>query len=128
MPSFSQESTTKLITCEKRLMRLCNEAVKHYDFTIISGHRSQAEQLTLINKGLSKTKDSKHLLFPSLAVDLAPYPIDWADLKRFYYLAGFIKGIASQMNCQLRWGGDWDSDNNLNDQTFNDLCHFELVI
>ena len=57
---------------------------------------------------------------------LAPYPIDWNDKERFYFFAGYVKGIASQMGIELRWGGDWDSDNQLHDQTFMDLPHFEL--
>ncbi len=62
-----------------------------------------------------------------MAVDIAPYPIDWKDHKRFYYLAGIVKGVASQMGIKVRWGGDWDSDNDLNDQSFMDLGHFEIV-
>jgi peptidoglycan L-alanyl-D-glutamate endopeptidase CwlK len=27
---------------------------------------------------------------------------------------------------RIRWGGDWDMDNDLSDNTFNDLVHFEL--
>ena len=27
----------------------------------------------------------------------------------------------------VRWGGDWNMDNNFKDQKFNDLPHFELV-
>ena len=25
----------------------------------------------------------------------------------------------------IHWGGDWDRDTEVNDQTFNDLAHFE---
>ena len=31
------------------------------------------------------------------------------------------------MNIKIRWGGDWDSDNIMKDQTFNDLPHFEII-
>jgi hypothetical protein len=34
---------------------------------------------------------------------------------------GLVKGI------NLRWGGDWDRDSDLKDQTFNDLGHIEVV-
>ena len=66
-------------------------------------------------------------------VDIAPYPIDWEDTKRFALLAGIVIGIDSQLKqnklitYDIRWGGDWDGDNDLNDQKFNDLGHFELV-
>jgi peptidoglycan L-alanyl-D-glutamate endopeptidase CwlK len=42
------------------------------------------------------------------------------------YFAGFVKGVASQMGIPIRWGGDWNSDNNLKDNKFDDLPHFEL--
>jgi hypothetical protein len=61
-----------------------------------------------------------------LAVDVAPYPVDWNDKERFYYFAGFVKGVASSLGISIRWGGDWNSDNNLKNQTFFDLPHFEL--
>lgn len=70
--------------------------------------------------------DSKHLALPSRAVDVAPYPINWGDKKRFYHFAGYVQGLAAQLGISLRWGGDWDGDNDLNDQTFFDLVHFEL--
>jgi peptidoglycan L-alanyl-D-glutamate endopeptidase CwlK len=61
---------------------------------------------------------------------VAPYPIDWNDTKRFYHFAGFVLGVAksSKIAIPIRWGGDWDSDNDLNDQTFMDLVHWELKI
>jgi hypothetical protein len=30
------------------------------------------------------------------------------------------------MDIPLRWGGDWDSDTEVNDNGFDDLVHFEL--
>ena len=70
-----------------------------------------------------------------MAVDVAPYPIEWKNTKRFYHFAGFVKGAFRELqnsgeiskNWKLRWGGDWDSDNDLDDQSFMDLVHFELV-
>jgi peptidoglycan L-alanyl-D-glutamate endopeptidase CwlK len=69
---------------------------------------------------------SKHNSKPSLAVDIAPYPIDWADDERFYFLAGIIKAASHQVGVKVRWGGDWDSDDDFHDQTFMDLGHFEI--
>lgn len=68
-----------------------------------------------------------HNKTPSLAVDVAPWPIDWNDKNRFYHFAGRVQGIAQMFNIKIRWGGDWDSDNDLKDQNFYDLPHFELV-
>jgi hypothetical protein len=76
--------------------------------------------------------ESKHNTDPSLAFDVAPYPIDFASrtkvLARFYYLAGLIISCAASLGIKLRWGGDWDGDLDFEDQTFDDLGHFEKVV
>ena len=57
---------------------------------------------------------------------MAPYPLDWDDRERFQYFAGFVLGTAKQLNLDIRYGGDWDSDNDLKDNNFDDLVHFEI--
>ena len=42
-------------------------------------------------------------------------------------MAGLVLGIAAVFGIKIRWGGDWDSDNDLNDQKFMDLAHFEEI-
>ena len=66
-----------------------------------------------------------------MATDVAPWfeekpHIRWLDTKSFYHFAGFVLGIAASMGFELRWGGDWDMDNDLHDQSFMDLVHFEI--
>ena len=47
---------------------------------------------------------------------------------RFAEFAGIVKAIGwYRYQVRIRWGGDWDGDNDLDDQTFDDLVHFELV-
>lgn len=70
--------------------------------------------------------DGKHNSRPAEAVDVAPYPVNWEDLQRFYYFAGVVTGVALQLDISIRWGGDWDSDTQVKDNTFNDLVHFEI--
>ncbi len=96
---------------------------------ILEGHRSQEAQDKAFNDGNSQLKwpQGKHNRRPSVAVDVAPYPLDWTDVKRFYHFAGYVQGLAEMLDTRLRWGGDWDRDYNLNDQSFNDLVHFELI-
>ncbi len=36
-----------------------------------------------------------------------------ANFYRFYFFAGIVKGIAWELGIGVRWGGDWDSDNDL---------------
>lgn len=124
---FSKQSLANLKTCDKRLQKLFNEVIKHYDCTILEGHRSNEDQLKAFNAGKSRIKSgSKHNYSPSLAADVVPWPIDWGDKNRFYHFAGTVQGIAKMLNIKIRWGGDWDSDNIMKDQTFNDLPHFQL--
>jgi len=98
----------------------------------VYGLRSIYEQQELVAQGLSKTMDSLHLKQSdgyAHAVDLAPYPIDWNNTKRFYYMAGMMKVLASKHlpdGWYLRWGGNWDNDEDLDDQKFMDLLHFEI--
>lgn len=125
MASFSKKSREQLEGVDYRLQDLAYRVVlDHHDCAVISGKRTEVEQRELVEAGKSKTMNSKHLI--GKAIDLAPYPIDWEDTKRFYYFAGMVMALAKEMEIPLRWGGDWDSDDDLSDQTFDDLVHFEL--
>jgi len=128
MPKFGTKSRGKLHTCDEDLQDLFNEVVKHFDCTVIEGHRGKDRQNAAYEKGNSKLKfpKGKHNQMPSIAVDVAPYPIDWNDRDRFHYFSGFVLGIASQMGLNIRWGGDWDQDTHTKDNKFDDLVHFEL--
>ena len=129
MYSYSKWSTERLASAHSDLQHLFNEVIKVIDCTIVYGHRTEAEQEEMVRKGYSKLTfpNSNHNKVPSLAVDAVPYPIDWNDRERFVYFAGIVKGIASQLSIKMRWGGDWDSDNQLHDQTWMDLPHYELL-
>lgn len=129
MPKFSAASESRLSTCHYKLQDLFNEVVKKYDCSVIEGYRSSERQEELYRQGKSKVQagDSKHNFSPSLAVDVAPYPIDWEDKNKFYHFVGYVRGVASQMGIEIRCGADWDGDFDLKDQTFFDLPHFELI-
>jgi peptidoglycan L-alanyl-D-glutamate endopeptidase CwlK len=129
MPKFGRTSKKRLVTCKEDLQILFNEVVKHFDCSVLVGYRGRNEQDTAYESGHSKVKwpNGKHNSNPSLAVDVAPYPIDWDDRERFIYFGGFVKGCAYQLGLPLRWGGDWDNDSQLSDNKFDDLVHFELV-
>lgn len=129
MYHFSQRSKDRLSTCDPALQRICERVIETYDFTILEGHRSNERQDELFRQGKSKLQagESKHNFDPSRAVDIAPYPIDWDDSKRFYLLAGMMFQAATELRVNLRWGGDWNRNWDHTDQTFFDLPHFELV-
>lgn len=129
MPKFGEKSTAQLETCDTRLQRIFNEVIKTRDCAIIQGHRSAKEQNDAFDKGTSTLRypHSKHNVYPSIAVDVAPYPINWGDVGSFYIFAGYVMRVADELGIRIRFGGDWDSDGMTHDQDFNDLVHFELV-
>jgi len=137
MPAFGMKSAAELATAQSRLIHLFEIVVKNYDCTILQGKRSELQQQLNVDKGVSKTLNSKHvypLEAPSRAVDVAPYPLKWPDkdsltyvkdLSRFYHFGGYVKAIAEHLSIPIRWGGDWDGDRAITDQGFDDLVHFE---
>lgn len=140
MPAFNAKSLKKLSTCDPRLQDLFNEVVKNYDCTILEGHRGQVEQDAAFAAGNSQKKwpDGNHNKLPSMAVDAAPYPVEFPldtdtrgikikKLMQFSRFAGYVLRIAETMGLKLRWGGDWDMDLDLKDNSFDDLVHFEIT-
>ena len=128
MPKFSDRSQRELNTCHPALQRVFAEVIKHYDCTILEGHRNEADQNKMFDTGRSKLRwpDGKHNSEPSEAVDAAPYPVDWRDRERFLHFTGFVLGVATAMGVTLRLGIDWNGDHEFNED-FNDSPHFELV-
>ena len=135
MPRFSKTSKKRLHTCHPDLQEICQRVIGTYDFTVLEGHRGEERQNRLHEEGKSTLQypDSKHNGSPSQAVDIAPYPIDWDDRLRFGVLAGHMFQAAHELReegmitSRLRWGGDWDEDRFMSDNTFDDLVHFELT-
>lgn len=137
MPKFSNASKAKLATCHPDLQLLFNEVIKFFDCRVLEGFRNQADQDKAFEAGNSKLRwpNGKHNRTPSIAVDVAPYPIDWKKRDRFYWFSGFVLGIAEQLKAQgkmthaIRYGGDWNSNYEITDERgLQDLVHFELVV
>jgi len=81
---------------------------------------------------------SDHNYTPSRAVDAIPYyptepHIRWDDTDRMYFFAGHVKAISIVLKTQGRithdigWGGDWNRNTMVHDQTFMDLAHFYII-
>lgn len=119
----------KLATCDSRLVAIFDRVKEMMPCLIIEGHRGEARQDMLWRDGKSKLRfpNSKHNSVPSLAVDAAPQPLDWADREQFIYFAGHVMAIAREMGVKLRWGGDWNGNGIVKDEKFQDLVHFEIV-
>ena len=127
---YGKSSVKRLNSCEPKLQLLMKRVLEKskVDISILCGHRNEEDQNAAVREKKSKVSfpNSKHNSFPSRAVDVAPYPIDWKNIERFHDLATLILDTAEEMEIELRWGGDWDMDGDTTDQTFNDLPHFEL--
>ena len=129
MFKFGSASRTRLNTVDSRLQRLFEEVIKHVDCTIVSGSRTTQEQQILFAQGrtmpgeIVTTLDgierrSKHQ--SGMAVDVVPYPSMYDCKDEILMFAGFVKGVASQMEIDIVWGGDW--------RNFCDSPHYEVVI
>lgn len=130
MAQFSESSKRRLSTCTLGLQELFNTVIGIFDCKVLEGYRGEERQNFLFDTGASKKRypESKHNKTPSEAVDVAPYPVDWENIRRFYLFAGVVLGVASEKGLSIRWGGDWDSDTEITDQKFNDLVHFEEIL
>ena len=128
MPKFGKKSRERLATCDTRLQEVFNEVIKYVDCSILEGHRDKERQNQLYIEGKTKVKypNGRHNSIVSNAVDVTPYPVDWADRERQTLFAGFVIGIARSMGITLRWGGDWDMDFQVMDNRFDDFPHFEV--
>lgn len=129
MFKFSVISKKRLETCHPDLQKVFNEVIKFVDCSVLEGHRGQERQDKFFSEGKSKVKfpNGRHNASPSNAVDITPYPVDWADRERQTLFAGFVLGIAKGMGINLRWGGDWNNDFSVMDNKFDDFPHFELM-
>jgi len=154
MAIFGGNSRKVLDTVHPDLVKIHERVISKYNFdhSVYEGIRTDEKQLEYFLGGKSKLdprdpdlrKSAKHLKQPdgfSHATDSAPYPIDWGNGKdkkaekaraRFYMFAGYMFAACAELLSEgkithtIRWGGDWNSDKNFNDQTFDDLPHFEL--
>lgn len=150
MPHYGRSSEHRLRTVDPRLQRVFRVVIGFYDNTILEGHRGEKAQNAAVAAGNSQLPwpEGNHNDYPSLAVDAAPYYPETPHIRwggrivnqdgslnrenlyirlRYYHFAGIVQGVAEHLGTPVRWGGDWDSDRDLDDQTFNDLVHFELV-
>lgn len=141
MPSFGRSSKRSLQSAHSDLQAIAQFAIQYVDFSVLEGERGETRQNDLysLDKTQLKWPDSKHNIGgysgreKAWAIDVAPYPVDWQDERRFEQLSGVFQlahrflsehGVVSKT---LRWGGNWDQDNHLSDNKFDDLGHYELV-
>lgn len=153
---YGSRSLEAIDTVDPHLRLVFETLLPHFDHSVLVGERTRADQDAAVAGGKSKTPwptsghnnpcracrgagcgfcrstgevvEVRDKLFPrgARALDVMPYPLDWDDFARIRYFAGWVMATARSVGVELVWGGDWDGDTNLGDQTFNDLVHFEL--
>lgn len=134
MPKFSTKSLNKLKTCHPLIQEVVNEVIKTIDIKVDCGERGEKAQNKAVAEKRSQVEfpHSMHNPKPpfniSMAVDVIPYPVDWKDLRRFYFMGGIVLAIAKSKGIPLMWGADWDRDYDITDERFIDCPHFELII
>lgn len=121
MPAFSKTSLSRLYTCHPDLQKLFLEVIRDRDCTIICGYRGPEDQEKAFADGKSKAHygQSRHNNYPSRAIDVMPYPINWDDIEGIKAFADFVKTTAIKLGIEIRWGGEFKS--------FFDGPHYELT-
>lgn len=129
MNEWSKRSRLNYDTCHKDLQLVADAVLKQFDCSFIEGHRGKHDQDRYFFMGLSQLMwpESSHNPFPSEAMHLMPYPIDWRDYPRIRFFAGHVVGIGAILEVKIRWGGNWRMDTMVSENSFNDLAHYELV-
>jgi len=142
MNTWSVQSQNRLATCHPDLQLLFNTVLQIFNCSVTCGHRGQAEQDIAFASGNSKKKwpDGEHNSLPSMAIDVRPIPTGFKlddnnrnHIKYYYHFAGIVLGVADmlfqqgRMTHRVRFGGDWNTNDNFEDNSFNDLYHWELV-
>ena len=87
--------------------------------------KPQAAKVTWLRDPLN----SRHCIQPDgygHAVDLAPYPLDWSDPRKFDAIAAAMRQAAAELGVAVRWGADWDNDGKPRERGESDSPHFEL--
>lgn len=122
---WSAHSLAQLSTCDDQLRDLFDAVIRHpdlrHDIRVLEGRRSVERQRENVRKGVSQTMRSRHLLTPSLAVDVAPLyngRVSWS-WPLYYDIAPLIKRVAREMGVEVEWGGNW--------KTFKDGPHWQLA-
>ena len=122
MYSYGAKSLQRLSECHEDLQKIMHRLIETSgdDYTILCGRRTEYDQNKAYNSGTSQLQypHSKHNKTPSLAVDVAPYPLKWGDIEAFELMCDRIEAIAEELGIKVRMGRDF---------SFKDYPHVELM-
>ncbi len=112
MPNYNlgKHSLKELEGVHADLVAVVQRAIAYtvQDFSVHDGIRALDEQKKLVERGASKTLNSRHL--NGHAIDLVPYingKLRW-EWEPIYCIADAVRMAAQELQIPLRWGGAWD--------------------
>lgn len=128
MTALDAASSARLGRAHPLLQRLFREVARQTPILILDSQRGKAAQEKAFKAGNSKAHfgDSAHNWSPSVALDVAPKPLNWNDRKAFIDLSKIVLPTAKALGIPIRWGGDWNMNGVLTDEKLSDLPHYEL--
>lgn len=117
---LSAKSLSRLSGVHPKLQDVVKRAIAltPVDFVVIEGLRTKERQAYLVEKGASKTMNSRHIT--GHAVDIAPIingKVSW-EWKDFYPVIDAMRQAAKELDVPVVHGADWT--------TFKDGPHHEL--
>ena len=133
--ALSTRSIGRLANTDERILTLLLNAIQYtaIDFGIPKdgGLRTAERQNEIFASGASQKDGYVKISYHQTgkAFDIVCYSsgsVTW-DKIYYYMVAGVILGTAKAMGINLVWGGNWDNDTDLKDQSFMDLGHFQLM-
>jgi hypothetical protein len=110
MPKLSAASQTRLAGAHPQLRKLfaaCAADPNCPPFAVLDSQRGRQAQEKAFALGRSKAHfgQSAHNWSPAIAVDVAPYPVNWTKLERFKALGAFVTAKAKALGIPVSWGG-----------------------
>lgn len=103
---------------------------KGYELTFGEAFRTPYQQAEYVRTGLSKTNESRHLI--RMGIDFNVFKdgvllfqnpaTKIQELKDFLVVGDFWLTL----NTDNVWGGDWNRNHSVLDETFRDPYHFEM--
>lgn len=114
---LGSKSRANLNGVHPNLVRVVERAIQitPQDFTVQEGLRTVATQRLYVQRGVSKTMNSKHLVQPDgfgHAVDLVPWingQPRWEAIPCIH-IAAAMRQAAKELQTKLTWGAVWDRD------------------
>lgn len=108
MPKLSASSQKRLDAAHPILKKLFTAVALEANITILDSQRGRAAQERAFVLGNSRAHfgQSAHNWSPALAMDVAPYPVNWDNIQRFKDLGVIVKRIAAKQGVadKIKWG------------------------